>query len=329
VAGVACGSYVGLMTQTQMRLALALSGVVLLFSSADAGSSHRPVVVELFTSQGCSSCPPADALLGRLSQRREVLAISLPITYWDMLGWKDTLASETNTRRQKAYAHVLGRGGVYTPQMIVDGVDDVVGSREADVETTIARHAAQIAASAARLDAAEAAREARLAAQEARNAARDARLVRASVLQEQEPAGNASRWGKSSSAVEAAHRNVAPLAVPVMVQENPTAMHIAIGAAEGARDTAATVWLYHLRNAVTVNVGAGENEGRTMTYHNVVGDLRSVGKWSGEAATIDVPRAALAGLPHDSIAVVVQEGGGYGQVVGATLLSHPDYDESH
>lgn len=317
------------MTQTKMRLALTLSGALLLCSAADAGSNHRPVVVELFTSQGCSSCPPADALLGRLSQRREVLAVSLPITYWDMLGWKDTLASESNTRRQKAYARVLGRGGVYTPQMIVDGVDDVVGSREADVETAIARHAAQIAASAARLDAAEAAREARLAAQEAKIAARDAQLVRASVLQEQEPAGSASRRGKSASATEAPHRNAATLSVPIAIQEDPTAMHIAIGAAEGARDTAATVWLYHLRNAVTVNVGSGENEGRTMTYHNVVGDLRPVGKWNGEAATIDVPRTSLAGLPHDSIAVVVQEGGGYGQIVGATLISHPDYDESH
>jgi hypothetical protein len=66
-----------------------------------------------------------------------------------------------------------------------------------------------------------------------------------------------------------------------------------------------------------------------MTYRNVVGDLRPVGKWTGDAKTIDVPRATLAGLPHDSIAVVVQEGGGYGQVVGATLLSHPDYEASH
>lgn len=63
--------------------------------------------------------------------------MSLPITYWDMLGWKDTLASEANTRRQKAYASAMGRGGIYTPQMIVDGVNDIVGSRESAVETAI------------------------------------------------------------------------------------------------------------------------------------------------------------------------------------------------
>ena len=100
--------------------------------------AKRQVVIELYTSQGCSSCPPADALIERLSDRPDVLALSLPVTYWDMLGWKDTLASEANTRRQKTYAATMGRGGIYTPQIIVDGITDVVGSREAQVESTIA-----------------------------------------------------------------------------------------------------------------------------------------------------------------------------------------------
>lgn len=110
---------------------------------ADAGP-RRPIVVELFTSQGCSSCPPADALLSRLADRKDILAMSLPVTYWDMLGWKDTLANEANTRRQKAYAAAMGRGGIYTPQMIVDGVTDVVGSREAQVEGAISARAADM-----------------------------------------------------------------------------------------------------------------------------------------------------------------------------------------
>ena len=102
-----------------------------------AGAAKRQVVLELFTSQGCSSCPPADALIERLSNRPDLLALSLPVTYWDMLGWKDTLASEMNTRRQKAYASAMGRGGVYTPQIIVDGVSDVVGSREGQLDAAI------------------------------------------------------------------------------------------------------------------------------------------------------------------------------------------------
>jgi hypothetical protein len=105
---------------------------------ADAGSAKRPVVVELYTSQGCSSCPPADAILAQLATRKDVIAMSLPITYWDMLGWKDTLASEADTKRQKAYAQAMWRGGVYTPQIIVDGVNDVVGGRDAQIESTIA-----------------------------------------------------------------------------------------------------------------------------------------------------------------------------------------------
>jgi hypothetical protein len=109
---------------------------------ADAGSAKRPVVVELFTSQGCNSCPPADAILGQLAARKDVIAMSLPITYWDMLGWKDTLASDADTRRQKAYAQAMWRGGVYTPQIIVDGVTDVVGGRDAQIESTIAARAA-------------------------------------------------------------------------------------------------------------------------------------------------------------------------------------------
>jgi len=109
---------------------------------ADAGAAKRPVVVELYTSQGCSSCPPADAILGQLSTRKDVIAMSLPITYWDMLGWKDTLASDADTKRQKAYAQAMWRGGVYTPQIIVDGVTDVVGGRDAQIESTIAARAA-------------------------------------------------------------------------------------------------------------------------------------------------------------------------------------------
>ena len=127
---------------------LALVGLLagLSASAAQAGEPPRPVVVELYTSQGCSSCPPADALLGRLAQRQDVLALSLPVTYWDMLGWKDTLASPGNTSRQKAYAAALGRGGVYTPQIIVDGVNDIVGSRENEVDAAVAAREADMQA---------------------------------------------------------------------------------------------------------------------------------------------------------------------------------------
>ncbi|HTW33734.1 MAG TPA: DUF1223 domain-containing protein [Rhizomicrobium sp.] len=125
------------MTAPRLLLGLLLAAIMVFAAPAADAGGKRPVLVELFTSQGCSSCPPADALLARLADRRDVLALTLPVTYWDMLGWKDTLASEGNTRRQKAYAAAMGRGGVYTPQVIVDGVTDVVGSREQAIEAAI------------------------------------------------------------------------------------------------------------------------------------------------------------------------------------------------
>ena len=95
--------------------------------------SPRPVVVELFTSQGCSDCPAADRILTELAKRTDVIALSLPITYWDMLGWKDTFATEANTQRQKSYARAMIHSGIYTPQMIIDGRFDVVGNQRDQV----------------------------------------------------------------------------------------------------------------------------------------------------------------------------------------------------
>src|SRR5262249_57419236 len=87
--------------------------------SAEAGT--RPVVVELFTSQGCSSCPPANANLIELSKRSDVLALSFSVTYWDYLGWKDIFGKPEFTERQAVYEPALGERGSFTPQMVIDG----------------------------------------------------------------------------------------------------------------------------------------------------------------------------------------------------------------
>lgn len=98
-------------------------------------------VLELFTSQGCSSCPPADKLLETYANRRDVMALSLPVDYWDYLGWKDTLASTKNSERQRGYAKSRGDGAVYTPQMVVNGAGHAVGSDRSQIERQIARTA--------------------------------------------------------------------------------------------------------------------------------------------------------------------------------------------
>ena len=96
--------------------------------------SKPSIVLELFTSQGCSSCPPADALLAKLTDEPGVVTLSYAVDYWNYLGWRDTLSSPANSERQRDYARVRGDGKVYTPQMVVDGLIHVNGSNEAAIE---------------------------------------------------------------------------------------------------------------------------------------------------------------------------------------------------
>lgn len=108
---------------------------------ATADESTRaaaPVVVELFTSQGCNSCPPADALLGELTQRPDLIALAFHIDYWNYIGWQDPFSSPEATKRQRDYARSLGLSSVYTPQMVIDGSFDVVGSDRVRVDRVIA-----------------------------------------------------------------------------------------------------------------------------------------------------------------------------------------------
>jgi hypothetical protein len=115
----------------QLLIAAVLGAALL--QPASAESVSQPVVVELFTSQGCSSCPPADAFLGELAARPDLVALSLHVDYWDYIGWKDPFASPETTERQRAYARTVGRRMVYTPQMVIDGEKDAVGSDRSTV----------------------------------------------------------------------------------------------------------------------------------------------------------------------------------------------------
>lgn len=104
-----------------------------------SGDQTKPVraVIELFTSQGCSSCPPADALLKTLSDDPSIIAVSLPVDYWNYLGWKDTFASPRNTERQRNYARARGDGAIYTPQAVVNGLIPVNGASKDAIENAI------------------------------------------------------------------------------------------------------------------------------------------------------------------------------------------------
>src|SRR6202040_1782882 len=112
-----------------------------LLSASPAQADKRPTVVELFTSQGCSSCPPADALLGELARRGDVIALGFHISYWDSLGWQDPFSRPQSTERQKAYVRLLG-GQTYTPQLVVDGTSEMVGSHREEVIAALGSHEA-------------------------------------------------------------------------------------------------------------------------------------------------------------------------------------------
>jgi hypothetical protein len=217
-------------------------GAVVFWQGASAGEMQKqPVLVELFTSQGCSSCPPADQLMGELQKRDDVVALSFNIDYWDYIGWRDTLASHENTLRQQAYEKVLPSHRVYTPQMVIDGVQDVVGNQRRDALDVVDKRA----------------KETR---------------------------------GKR---------------IPIAISQAGDTVQVRI-AAGPAPAQAATVWLAHTLSSRAVNIAKGENSGRVITYYNVVRDFSAIGKWSGQALTLDAPAQGKSGEITDGVAVWVQ-----------------------
>jgi hypothetical protein len=218
---------------------------------APDAASRRPVL-ELFTSQGCSSCPAADALLKRLADRGEVIALSLPVDYWDYLGWKDTLASPKFTERQRAYARTRGDGAIYTPQLVVNGMVHVNGSDEMQIARAVERT-----------------------------------------------------------------EKALPFVAVGLRREHGNLLIEAGGLPHAATGEEATIWFVTIAKSVAVPIERGENQGKTITYYNVVRALTPVGKWSGRPVTIELERAALAGV--ERCAVLLQQGTS-GPILGATLL---------
>jgi hypothetical protein len=127
-----------------------MATAILVGAAVAAGGAAHPAlaetrsVIELFTSQGCSSCPPADKLLAEYAGRSDVLTLSYNVDYWDYLGWKDTLASHDNSQRQRDYSVGRGDGDVYTPQAIVDGRIDVEGNSRDQIDAALTRNAGSL-----------------------------------------------------------------------------------------------------------------------------------------------------------------------------------------
>jgi hypothetical protein len=123
---------------SRFGLAAATLAFSILSGACLAGEAKTPLgVVELFTSQGCSSCPPADKLFGELAARGDIVALAYHVNYWDYLGWQDTLASHDSSARQYDYMHAFGKRSVYTPQAIINGRIDLSGADRAEIEKAL------------------------------------------------------------------------------------------------------------------------------------------------------------------------------------------------
>lgn len=237
------------------RAFLGLSVVLPMTVQARAEAVKHIDVLELFTSQGCSSCPPADALLGKLSKTKDVLALTLPVNYWDHLGWRDTLAKDTFTKRQYAYAQMRGDRQIYTPQLVVNGMVHVIGSQEDEIEAA-----------------------------------------------------------RKSTA-----RTLASFAVPLKIVARDGKLHIETGAAPaGSKHRSGKISIVYYASSVTVEIGRGENNGRNVTYTNVVRNISPAGPWSGETSKLAIE------IPHESnfdSAAILLQADDSGAMLGAAATS--------
>ncbi|MDE0854020.1 MAG: DUF1223 domain-containing protein [Nevskia sp.] len=172
------GKRTGWLPRSAAASVMALAMTLATAATADTAAPQRPLLLELFTSQGCSSCPPADALLRELSSRDDLLPLAFHVDYWNGLGWVDPFSSPAYTARQQAYATRKGFE-VYTPQLVVEGHSDVIGSSRADVSAAIAsaRHEARGAACSIRRQGGEVSIEIGAAAAAGDGAAADVYLL--------------------------------------------------------------------------------------------------------------------------------------------------------
>ncbi len=228
-----------------MRNIAALFTALWIGLSGSAQAQSEPVVIELFTSQGCSSCPPADALMHKLAARSDVIALSMHVDYWDYIGWKDPFARAEHTARQKSYAHAAGRRSIYTPQMIINGVDSVVGTHPMDVADLITKHSNQNKDVALKI--ARSGGKISIAATARRPAKYDVKLVsfapkRTTAIKRGENAGKTITYVNvvSNVAMIAQWDGRAPLQVNAQAEKGPVAVFIqraGHGAIEAARAT--------------------------------------------------------------------------------------------
>ncbi len=221
----------------------------------------RPLgVVELFTSQGCSSCPPADEFFAELAGKDNIIALAYHVNYWDYLGWQDTLSTKENTERQYDYMRAFNSRSVYTPQAVINGRNHVNGASRKEVDGTLAR-----------LD----------------------------------------RSGQG-------------MRVGIKVSRTSDRVVIDAGdAGNGPNDP--IVVIFFSAPPQTVQIGQGENSGRSLTYWNAVSDIQTAGMWHGKAQRYELPMTEIS--KRGGCAVLLQsvgKDGMPGPILGAAFIHKPD-----
>ncbi|MCB1517409.1 MAG: DUF1223 domain-containing protein [Hyphomicrobiaceae bacterium] len=215
--------------------------------------AHPKAVVELFTSQGCSSCPPADALLTEIDKRDDVIALAYHVDYWDYIGWPDTFASPRFSALQRAYARSWNKNRVYTPQMVINGVSDVVGSRQSAVNQAI---------------------------------------------------------------------STAQLPVEMDLTQSGHSITISIPPDPGLKPS--ILWMVTYKDRADVDIGRGENAGRTIAYSQIVMDRRSLGMWEpDEGLHMTIPTTDMMGADAEGFAFLLQQDadGLPGPIIAASAIS--------
>ncbi|MHA1127608.1 MAG: DUF1223 domain-containing protein [Alphaproteobacteria bacterium] len=225
-----------------------LSTFLLVFGLSLPANAGGPVVLELFTSQGCSSCPPADALMTRLAAEEDVIILGWHVDYWDYLGWKDEFSRPENTTRQKGYRDRWNLRSLYTPQVVIHGEAQLVGSNERKVRTFIDQFQAEMP------------------------------MITMDV------------------AVQGAN---ATITVSALANNLPEA----------------DVFLVRMISVAETAIPRGENAGRTISYVNVVEDMKWLGAWNGSDAI-----SVTAEMPGDARFALIVQAKDFGPVLGAEFL---------
>ena len=224
--------------------------------NASYASDNQPIaVVEMFTSQGCSSCPPADKVVAAYAEDNNVLALSLHVDYWNYLGWKDTFSKPEFTKRQQKYAVSFARRGVYTPQAVVNGRNHVVGSHGSEITDLVDRY-------------------------------------------------KASNRG---------------LVVPITASVSDGTVNISTSTEAGD----ATLYIVYFDKKRNVKIKRGENSGKTITYHNVVRKISTLGMMKLGKLDITMPMDELKSHGAEACAIILQKttkDGTPGAIIGATVI---------